>query len=133
MSAGFGLLGSRAMTSDNGFSITHRSDFERTGRWSLARRSVGVTSFGLNLVEIGPGYAIPEHDERDRDQEELFIILAGDAVAQLDGRDYPAPAGTYVRCDPEIRRTIRNDGTEPVDLLIVSAPRSSGYEPMDWA
>ena len=121
------------MNSKNGFKIMHRSDFERTGRWSLARRSCEVSSFGINLVEIEPGYAIPEHDERDRDQEELFIILAGDAVAQLDGQEYPAPAGTYVRVDPEVRRTIRNDGTEPVDLMIVSAPCSSGYEPMEWA
>jgi uncharacterized cupin superfamily protein len=121
------------MSTENGFTIGHRDDFERTGRWSLARRSVGVTSFGLNLVEVEPGYAIPEHDERGRDQEELFIILAGDAVARLDGQDYPAPAGTFVRVDPEVSRTIRNDGSEPVDLMIVSAPRTSGFEPMDWA
>jgi quercetin dioxygenase-like cupin family protein len=118
---------------DNGFSIKHRDDFERTGRWALARRTLGISSLGINLVELEPGYAIPEHDETGRDQEEVFIVLSGSATAVLDGVDHPAPAGTFVRVDPQVTRTVRNDGDEPVDLLIVSAPRTSGYEPMGWA
>ena len=38
-----------------------------------------------------------------------------------------------MRLDPEPLRTIVNAGEEPVLLLMASAPRSSGYEPMDWA
>jgi mannose-6-phosphate isomerase-like protein (cupin superfamily) len=121
------------MTNADNFTIKHRDEFERTGRWSLARRSLGLGCFGMNLVAVEPGYAIPEHDERERDQVEVFAILSGDAVAVLDGLDYPAPAGTFVRVEPQVRRTIRNDGSEPVDLMIVSAPRTSGFEPMGWA
>jgi mannose-6-phosphate isomerase-like protein (cupin superfamily) len=121
------------MMNSDGYTIKHRADFERTGRWSLARRSLDLGCFGMNLVAVEEGYSIPEHNERDRDQVEVFIILSGNAVAVLNGQDHPAPAGTFVRVDPEIRRTIRNDGPEPVDLLIVSAPRTSGFEPMDWA
>ena len=51
----------------------------------------------------------------------------------IDGVDHPAPAGTYARLDPEPKRTVRNDGDGPATVLIVSAPRSSGYEPMGWA
>ena len=121
------------MGSGERFTIKHRDDFERSGRWLLARRSLGVTSFGMNLVEIASGASIPEHDETRRDHEELFIVLNGVGTAVLDGEDYPAPAGTFVRCDPDVRRTIRNDGDEPVELLLVSAPRTSGYEPLEWA
>lgn len=112
----------------------HRDDFEQAGpRWSLARRSLGVESFGLNVVDIEPGYAIPEHDETERDQEEVFVVLGGNATMVIEGADHPAPAGTFVRVAPELQRTIRNDGDEPASVLIVSAPRTSGYEPMDWA
>jgi mannose-6-phosphate isomerase-like protein (cupin superfamily) len=121
------------MSDQDGFHIKHRNDFDQTGRWTLARRSLGVESFGMNLVAVEPGYAIPEHTEEGRDQEEVFIILGGDAVAVLNGQEYPAPEGTFVRVDPHVRRTIRNDGPEHVDLMIVSAPRSSGFTPMDWA
>jgi len=51
----------------------------------------------------------------------------------IDGQDHPAPAGTFVRLDPEPTRTIRNDGTETATVLVLSAPRTSGYEPMSWA
>ncbi len=121
------------MAGGDNFTIKHRDEFERSGRWSLARRSLDVASFGMNLVAIEPGYSIPEHDETSRDQEEVFIVLAGGATAVLDGEAFAAPAGTFVRVEPHVRRTMRNDGSEPVDVLIVSAPRTSGFEPMDWA
>jgi len=118
---------------DESFTIRHLDEFERSGRWLLARRSLGLGAFGMNLVEIEPGGRIPEHDETPRDQEEVYVVLAGTAVAVIDGIEHPAPAGTYVRLDPEPLRTIANAGEETMLLLMVSAPRSSGYEPMDWA
>lgn len=118
---------------DNRFTIKQDADFERSGRWILARRSLGLNSFGMNLVEIEPGGSIPEHDETPRNQEEVYIVLSGSAAAVVDGVEYPAPAGTYVRLDPEPLRAIANVGDEPVRVLIVSAPVGSGYEPMDWA
>ena len=33
------------------FTIVHRDQLERTGNWGLARRSLGLRSFGINLVE----------------------------------------------------------------------------------
>ena len=82
------------------FTIVHRDDLERTGAWSLVRRSLGLTSFGMNLVEIAPGTAIPEHDETASDQEEVFVVLSGAPIMVIDGVDHPAPAGTFVRLDP---------------------------------
>lgn len=101
--------------------------------WVLVRRSLGVESFGLNIVELPPGGSIPEHDETGRDQEEVFCVLEGDATLVVDGADHPGPAGTWARFAPEVRRTVRNDGEAPARVLIVSAPTTSGYEPMDWA
>jgi quercetin dioxygenase-like cupin family protein len=125
------------MTEGDGYTIMAREDFERmegSGEcvWGLARKSLGVQSFGMNMVEIGPGGQIPEHDESQRDHEEVFIIWEGDGTAVIDGTEADAPAGTFVRVSPEVRRTIRNQSDGPVRLLIVSAPRSSGYEPMGW-
>ena len=113
--------------------IAHRDDLERTGNWSLVRRSLGITAFGVNLVDIPPGEGIPEHNETDRDQEELFVVLSGSALLVIDGERIPAPTGTMARLDPEPRRTVVNEGDEVASVLIVSAPRSSGYEPLGWA
>jgi quercetin dioxygenase-like cupin family protein len=125
------------MAEGDGYTVRNREDFEQmegSGEcdWRLARKSLGIGAFGMNLVEIGPGGQIPEHDESERDHEEVFIVWEGDAVAVIDGQDTPAPAGTFVRVSPAVRRTIRNDADAPARVLIVSAPRSSGYEPMGW-
>jgi mannose-6-phosphate isomerase-like protein (cupin superfamily) len=87
----------------------------------------------MNIAEIPPGEQIPEHDELGRDQEEVFVVLEGDAVMVLDGEDHAAPAGTFVRVAPALTRTVRNDAETPVRLLIVSAPTTSGYTDIGWA
>jgi quercetin dioxygenase-like cupin family protein len=125
------------MTEGDGYTIRSRSEFEQmegSGEcsWGLARKALGVRAFGMNMVEIGPGGQIPEHDESQRDHEEVFIVWEGDGTAVIDGTESKASVGTFVRVSPEVRRTIRNDGDSKVQVLIVSAPRSSGYEPMGW-
>jgi uncharacterized cupin superfamily protein len=117
----------------DGVTIRRREDLERTGNWLLARRSLGLAAFGMNLVEIPPGERIPEHDETGRDQEEVFIVLDGSPSLVVDGREIETPAGTFARLDPHLTRTVVNHGDEPASVLIVSAPRSSGYEPLEWA
>jgi uncharacterized cupin superfamily protein len=116
-----------------GVTIRRREDLERNGNWLLVRRSLGVGSFGANLVEIPPGERIPEHDETDRDQEEVFFVLEGTPSLVVDGREIEAPAGTFARLDPDLSRTVVNRGDQPAAVLIVSAPRTSGYVPLDWA
>ncbi|HEY2771037.1 MAG TPA: cupin domain-containing protein [Solirubrobacteraceae bacterium] len=121
------------MDQQEGFVIAHRDELERNGNWSLVRRSLGCGSFGINLVEIQPEEQIPEHDETDRDQEEIFFVIGGSPMLVIDGREHPASAGTFARIDPARRRTVRNTGPDPASVLIVSAPTTSGYHPMGWA
>jgi uncharacterized cupin superfamily protein len=116
-----------------GLTIRRREDLERTGNWLLARRSLGLSAFGMNLVEIPPGERIPEHDETGRDQEEVFIVLEGSPSLVVDGREIETPAGTFARLDPGLQRTVVNRGEDVAAVLIVSAPRTSGYQPMEWA
>jgi len=114
--------------------IKHDDELERAyGKWVLVRRSLGVSSFGLNLVELPPGDSIPEHDETGRGHEEVFFVLGGEPTIVVNGVDHPLRAGSFARLSPEPKRTVRNDGEGVARVLIVSAPVGSGYEPMDWA
>ena len=118
----------------DGFTIAHKDDFEKAGpKWFLARKSLGIRAFGMNVVDLQPGEKIPDHDELERGQEEVFVTLAGEPTVVIEGNEYPAPVGTFIRLDPEPRRTVVNSGDSPASVLIVSAPTTSGYEPMDWA
>ena len=116
------------------FTVKHRDEFQREwDRWLLVRRGLGVSSFGLNIVEVEPGGNLTEHDELERDQEEVFVFLSGESTLVIDGQEIPAPAGTYARIAPEAKRTARNVGATVAEVLIISAPTTSGYEPLDWA
>jgi uncharacterized cupin superfamily protein len=115
------------------YAVTALDDAERTGGWHLIRRALGLQAFGLNVVRIAPGTSIPEHDETGRDQEEVFLTLEGEPTIVLDGERLPLPQWTFARVDPQVVRTVTNDGSAEAVVLIASAPRSSGYEPMGWA
>lgn len=116
------------------FTIKHDDELERDyGKWVLVRRSLGVSTFGINAVELPPGDSIPEHDESDRDHEEVFLVLEGSPTLVVDGADHALREGSFARLDPAPKRTVRNDGDSVARVLIVSAPVSSGYEPLDWA
>ncbi len=121
-----------------GYSIKHRDEFESMEgsgdcTWGLARKALGTSAFGFNLVEIAPGGEMPEHDENESGQVELYAILEGEAVLRLDGEDHPAPAGTFASIDPPASRAILNRSDAPVTALLIGVQPEGGYEPMSWA
>jgi quercetin dioxygenase-like cupin family protein len=110
-------------------------DMEGSGgaRWKLLRRGLDLRAFGMNLVEIAPGGQIPEHDESASGQVEIYAVLDGEGVLRLNGEDHAAPAGTWARLDPEVKRTIANASEAPLTALLIGCPAETGYEPMEWA
>ena len=80
--------------------LAHLDDCETTGGWRLVRRTLGITAFGVNVVDIPPGEQIPEHDETRRDQEEMFYVVSGNPTLVVDGEQHPARAGSFARLDP---------------------------------
>ncbi len=121
-----------------GYTIKHRDEFESmegSGEctWKLARKALGTSAFGFNLVEIGPGGEMPEHDEKESGQVELYVILEGDGVLRIEDKDHPAPAGTFASIEPPASRTIRNDSEAPLTAMLIGVQPEGGYEPMSWA
>jgi uncharacterized cupin superfamily protein len=120
------------------YTIKHRDEFESMegsgdSTWRLARKALGTSAFGFNLVEIDPGGEIPEHDEAQSGQVELYAILEGEAVLRIEGEDHPAPAGTFASIEPSVSRTILNRSDAPVTALLIGVQPEGGYEPMSWA
>jgi len=121
-----------------GYTIKHRDEFETMegsgeATWRLARKALGTSAFGFNLVEIGPGGEIPEHDETGSGQVELFVILEGEATMRLDGEEHPAPAGTFASIEPPAQRTILNRSDAPVTALLIGVHPAGEYGPPSWA
>jgi quercetin dioxygenase-like cupin family protein len=122
----------------HGYTIKHRDEFESMqgsgdSTWRLARKALGTSAFGFNLVEIDPGGGIPEHDEAESGQVELYIVLEGDAVLRIEGEDHEAPAGTFASIEPPAKRTILNRSDAPLTAMLIGVQPEGGYEPMSWA
>ena len=122
----------------DGYSVKHSDDFERMegsgeSTWLLARKALGTDCFGYNLVEIGPGGQIPEHDETGSGQDEVYVVLEGEATMRIDGEEHQAPAGTFASFGPAPKRTILNRSEAPVIAMLIGVQPEGGYEPMSWA
>ena len=71
---------------------------------------------------------IGEHVEAGSGQEELYLVLDGNATFEIDGDAVDAPAGTFVLVRPESRRKATGDGT----VLVIGATPDEAYQPFDW-
>lgn len=54
-----------------------------------------------------------------RHHEELYFFLSGSGEFQVDGHVFPVSEGSVVRVAPAGRRSVRNNGTEPLTMLCV--------------
>jgi mannose-6-phosphate isomerase-like protein (cupin superfamily) len=73
---------------------------------------------------IPPGAAEVLHYHKKAEQ--FFYILSGEAIMKVAGETVMLPAGTGLRILPGIRHQIRNPGSSPVRLLVISNPPSYG-------
>ena len=124
-----------SLSSPHGRRLHHRAlgEFETNGRWQLVRKGLGVEAFGLNVVEIEQGYSIPEHNELERDQEEVFVVLEGERGDGDRGRGAHGAGGDVRPGRAAAPPHCAQRREQPVTLLIVSAPTTSGYTDMGWA
>ena len=54
-----------------------------------------------------------------KNHEELYFFLSGKGEFQVDGKVFPIQEGSVVRVAPAGKRSVRNNGTEPLVMLCV--------------
>ena len=109
--------------------VARLDEIERRGRDIPVREHLGIQAFGVSAFTPGEdGKLVGEHDESGSGQEELYIVLDGNATFEVDGDTIVAPAGTFVFVGPEARRKATGDGT----ILAVGAAPGEAYQGVDW-
>ena len=109
--------------------VARLDDIERRGRDIPVREHLGIHAFGINAYASGEdGMLIGEHDEAGSGQEELYVVLEGNATFEVDGQTIEAPAGTFVSVQPKSRRKATGDGT----VLAIGATPGEAYQAIDW-
>src|ERR671933_1954508 len=83
---GFALHGGDRMSESPKWKVARLDDIERRGRDIPVREHLGIHAFGINAYTPSEdGTLIGEHDESGSGQEELYIVLDGDATFEIDG------------------------------------------------
>ena len=96
------------------------------GGFKLARSELGVTSWGMQILDMPAGFEdYPEHTD-DR-QEEVFTALNGGGEIILDGESHPLEPGVMVRVGQTVKRKIV-PGPEGVRVLALGAVPGAPYE-----
>jgi tetratricopeptide (TPR) repeat protein len=98
------------------------------------RHHFGITSFGATAWTAAAtgDRIINEHDESEPGgSEELYLVVTGRALFELDGKRVAAPAGTFVFVPSGVKRTAYAEEPGTTVLALGGTP-GEVYEPDGW-
>lgn len=121
-----------------GYAVAHLDELDEfaDGRchYRPVRHHLGITAFGVTAwtAHAAGDLVINEHDEGDPTaDEELFIVLRGHAVFEIEGNRVDAPAGTFVFAPPRTTRTASAEEAGTTILLLEGTP-GEAYDARGW-
>ena len=98
------------------------------GGFKRARADLGVESFGMQVIDMPPGFEnYPEHDHAEDSQEEVYVVLRGSAEIDVEGERIPIDTDTLIRVGPGTKRKIY-PGAEGVRVLALGGTKGKAYE-----
>ncbi|MEL6544336.1 MAG: hypothetical protein AAFQ82_06900 [Myxococcota bacterium] len=101
-------------------------------RFKAMRQELGVSAWGMNVIEIDPhneGY--PEHDHVEDGQEEVYLIVSGSASLVLPDGSHPVSEGQMIRVEPSLKRKFVTQQSAVV-ILAIGAKPGEAYTPPAW-
>ena len=71
------------------------------GSFKRARAELGVTSFGVQVIDFPPNNDLyPEHDHSEDGQEEVYLALSGEGEIVIEGETHALTPDVMVRVGP---------------------------------
>jgi hypothetical protein len=98
------------------------------GGFVKARAELGVTAFGMQVIQLPPDYGdYPEHDHAESGQEEVFLAIGGSGWIDVEGERVELDRKTFVRVGPQARRKVYA-GPEGLRLLAIGGAPGEPYK-----
>ena len=100
----------------------------------LVRPGLGLSAFGVNIMNLPADYSTKSHNESESGQEELYVALAGSGAVVLDesGERLALDGDHLAAVGPSVARTLTS-GPEGLRVLIIGATPGQPYEPPEWS
>jgi hypothetical protein len=101
------------------------------GAFKRARAELGVSAFGLQVIDMPPNFDnYPEHDHAADGQEEVFIALKGGGEIEIEGEHFPLDAEHMVRVAAGTKRKVW-PGADGIRMVIIGGVPGAVYEAPD--
>lgn len=90
----------------------------------FSRKHIDARDLGVSRIQLEPGTRSPVA-HRHREQEEAYVVVAGEGRALLDGELLSLRRGDVVRVAPQTVRAFEAGG-EGLELIAVGGPKPEG-------
>jgi mannose-6-phosphate isomerase-like protein (cupin superfamily) len=97
------------------------------GSFKKARAELGITSFGIQVIDFPPnvdGY--PEHDHSQDGQEEVYVTMRGEGEIDIEGERVALEPETMVRVSAGTKRKLY-PGDSGMRVLVVGGVPGQAY------
>ena len=99
------------------------------GAFKRARAELGVSAFGLQVIDMPPNFDnYPEHDHAEDGQEEVFMALRGGGEIEIEGERFPLDPDHMARVAPGTKRKVW-PGPDGIRMVIVGGVAGGQYVP----
>ena len=78
----------------------------------------------VDFASVPPGATVGLH--RHGPDEELYVVVRGAGIATTNGVDEPIAAGSVLVNPPHAVHGIRNEGSEPLEFVVLKVPATHG-------
>jgi uncharacterized cupin superfamily protein len=115
---------------------TSRARLDRLSeeRFVGLRKELGVTTFGINQLNLQPGQRGRIH--RHEHQEEVYFVIAGELTVSVEGVEETLGPDDLLRVAPGLRRQLINRSAAPVLLVALGGAKEhvgrDGEAFTDW-
>lgn len=116
------------------YTVKRLEDFEAVfgGGFKRVRAGLGVTSFGLAVIELPPNYAnYPAHSQQHDSQEEVYTVISGRATLEIGDESIDLEPGVWARVGPSETRHLRT-GPEPAQVIAIGGVPGGVYRAPDF-
>ena len=97
----------------------------------LVRDGLGIRAFGVQIMNLPPGYTTGSHDESDTGQQELYVALRGAGAVVAGEQRLPLDPEHLVRVDAGVDRVLTS-GPDGLRVLCVGGVPGAAYAAPEW-
>jgi len=97
----------------------------------LVRAGLDISAFGVQIMDLPPGYTTASHDESETGQQELYVALHGAGAVVAGEHRLPLDPEHLVRVNAGVDRTLTS-GPDGLRVLCVGAVPGAAYVAPEW-